>query len=169
MAPLPDRRGHSVLAVANEFLRLAADNDVRLTPMHLQKLCYYAQGFNLAYTGNPIIHDPVEAWDFGPVFPRLYKSLRKYGAGVVTEPIHENNWARLPHVRGAVVEDEFHSDERKLIGDVFKTYARFEPFKLSALTHEEGTPWSKVYRRDKNNLPIPSPMIKEYFSELAAA
>jgi uncharacterized phage-associated protein len=159
---------HSVLAVANEFLSRAADGDVVLTPMHLQKLCYFAHGFNLAISHSPLTGDRVEAWEFGPVFPVLYDALKRYGARPVGELVRENNWASADHVRGDVVRERFTADEQEVIGGVFDTYGDFEAYKLSALTHEDGSPWEQTYRPGGRNLLIPNPLIEAYFSDLAA-
>ncbi|MDR1297685.1 MAG: DUF4065 domain-containing protein [Deltaproteobacteria bacterium] len=46
------------------------------TNLKLQKLVYYAQGFNLAALGCPLFDEEPEAWDHGPVSPDPYE---KYG------------------------------------------------------------------------------------------
>lgn len=159
---------HNVLAIANEFLAQAENASVHLTPMHLQKLCYFAHGFNLALTDSPLTGDRIEAWEFGPVFPTLYDALKRYGARDVGEQIREKNWAQSDSDRGAVVSETFADDELGLIAEVFETYGDFEAYKLSALTHEAGSPWEKVYRPGRKNLQIPNTLIRDYFRELAA-
>lgn len=159
---------HSVLAVTNDFLARASAAEVVLTPMHLQKLCYFAHGFNLALSGTPLTSDRVEAWEFGPVFPVLYDALKRYGARPVNELVRQNNWASADHVRGDVVQETFSADESEIIEGVFETYGDFEAYKLSALTHEEGSPWEQIYRPGRKSLVIPNTLIQEYFKELAA-
>jgi len=158
---------HSVLAIANEFLTRASTREISLTPMHLQKLCYFAHGFNLALTEQPLTNDRIEAWEFGPVFPSLYDALKRYGAREVGEQIREKNWAS-DAMRGDVVVDTFAREEQELIDDVFETYGNFEAYKLSALTHEAGSPWEKVYRPGRRSLVIPNSLIRDYFCDLAA-
>jgi uncharacterized phage-associated protein len=159
---------HNVLAIANEFISRADVADMRLTPMHVQKLCYFAHGFNLAITDAPLTNDRVEAWEFGPVFPTLYDALKRYGAGEVGEQIRERNWAAEGNARGNVVSEVFSQDEQEVIEGVLETYGDFEAYKLSALTHEAGSPWEKTYRPGRKNLLIPNNLIKDYFCELAA-
>ena len=62
---------HSSLAIANEFIRRSlAAPEIELTQMKLQKLVYFAHGWNLvASDGDPLVEDEVQAWDYGPVFP----------------------------------------------------------------------------------------------------
>ena len=40
--------------------------------MKLQKLCYYAYGYHLAWEGRRLFPEPFEAWANGPVCPALY-------------------------------------------------------------------------------------------------
>jgi uncharacterized phage-associated protein len=126
-----------------------------------------AHGFSLAFLNEPLIQDRAEAWAYGPVYQRLYDALRRYGSGSVTELIHENNWANLESVRGDVVVELFSEVEEGLIDQVFNTYAKFPAFKLSALTHEEGSPWQTIYT-GRPNVPIPDELMREYFRGLAA-
>lgn len=159
---------HSVLAVANEFISDSLERDVPLTPMHLQKLCYLAHGYALAFLNDDLIGDAVQAWDYGPVYPALYDALKAYGSGAVTELIHENNWASSPSIRGDIVREEFTEDEDEIMEGVFETYAAFPAFKLSALTHEEGSPWHEMYAAGHRNVQIPTDRMKEYFRGLTA-
>lgn len=51
-----------------------------LTPMKLQKLCYYAQGIYMAtQDGEPLFEEDFEAWTYGPVIPALYDEYKEYG------------------------------------------------------------------------------------------
>jgi uncharacterized phage-associated protein len=49
-------------AVANEFLKLAEQDGVKLSPMKLLKLVYFAHGWHLALKGEPLLNERVEAW-----------------------------------------------------------------------------------------------------------
>lgn len=47
-----------------------------MTTMKLQKLCYYAQAWHLAWTGHSLFPERVEAWMNGPIMPDLYHEHR---------------------------------------------------------------------------------------------
>ncbi|AKK11133.1 Panacea domain-containing protein [Corynebacterium uterequi] len=48
--------------------------------VRLQKLCYLAQGWHLAWQGRPLFDDPLEAWVHGPVSKAVWRSTT-YGEG----------------------------------------------------------------------------------------
>ena len=66
---------YDVRAVANFFLDQAQEEGQKLDHMKLQKLAYIAHGWHLAITGEPLFHERVEAWPYGPVIPDLYHEL----------------------------------------------------------------------------------------------
>jgi uncharacterized phage-associated protein len=160
---------HNVLAVANEFIERASNECRALTPMQLQKLCYFAHGYNLALFGQALTKDEIEAWDWGPVYPDLYDALKKFGAGSIPGPIHQNNWASLDHIKGGVVREKMTDVETALIDRVWDVYGHMEAFKLSAITHEDGSAWQRVYKPGKKHIKIPNELIKEQFVELTDA
>ena len=66
-------------AIANYFLDLARAQEKALTPLKIQKLVYFANGWHLAIKGVPLINEQVEAWRFGPVIPSLYTHFERMG------------------------------------------------------------------------------------------
>ena len=145
---------YSAKAVANACLDLAKRDGRRLTNMQLQKLVYIAHGYSLALLGRPLFSDNVHAWEFGPVVPTLYKPLRKYGAGFVTEPVLTAD---------SPVREE--SEEMSIIRSVWNAYGRYSGPQLSAITHQEGTPWSKVWASNERGV-IPNDLISQHYLQL---
>jgi hypothetical protein len=47
-----------------------------LTAMKLQKLCYYAYGYQLAWEDQQLFPERFQAWANGPVCPELYQLHR---------------------------------------------------------------------------------------------
>ena len=156
-------------SIANEFLKQASEAEQPLTAMQLQKLCYLSHGFSLALFDKPFTNDKIEAWDYGPVYPDLYDAVKRYGGAPIAELIHQSNWAEKEEVRGPVMKADLSADERELTETVWKDYGSFEAFQLSALTHEDDSPWAKVYRPGQRNLVIEDSLIKSYFLDLTNA
>ena len=71
---------YDVRAIANWFLDRAKKDGEQLTSMKLQKLAYVSHGWHLAFYEEPLIHEAVEAWKWGPVFRSLYREFKEYGS-----------------------------------------------------------------------------------------
>ena len=78
------------MAIANEFLK-KPNATGRLTQMQLLKLTYIAHGWNLAVNGEPLVSEPVEAWNYGPVIRDLYNHIRFYGSDPIKRPIADTD------------------------------------------------------------------------------
>ena len=157
---------HSSLAIANEFLCRARDAEWPMTHMQLQKLIYIAHGWSLGSGHGALIDEQFEAWTFGPVVRKLYDSLRKYGANPIPRLI---DWGDDTPLNGDGLSEPAHDQVddfvRELLDWTLTAYGSHDAFKLSALTHERGTPWEQVYAKGKNR-PIANDSIKQYFGKL---
>jgi uncharacterized phage-associated protein len=164
---MPDRGGHSVLAIANEFLLRARAEGRHLTQMHLQKLIYLAHGWNLAVNGEPLIEDRFEAWEYGPVLRRLYDATRAYGSQNINSLLRWGQDTPFPYDDYGEAKTELLESERDVVDEVWRIYGGYPAFKLSALTHEPESPWSDAFSQ-RRNAQISNEAIKEYFVRLAA-
>lgn len=144
---------YSAARIANAFLVLAKQYDKQLTNMQLQKLVYIAHGFHLAFFGQPLFYNEVKAWDWGPVIPKLYMALKRYGAGVVTDliPIDE--------------PQEIDSRAMSVLKKVWTAYGPYSGPQLSTITHQKDTPWRETYEKDKYGI-IPNELIAAHYKKL---
>lgn len=129
-----DDKGHDSRAIANRFVGKSYEAGKNLTIMPLVKLVYIAHGWTLGYTGKPLICDTVEAWRHGPVVPQVYHAFRPQGI-IIGAPAIDG--------KGRPYFTEVNEVEEEIISNVYKDYSGFSPFQLSALTHNEGTPWAR--------------------------
>lgn len=100
-------------------------NSERISNLKLQKLLYYAQGWRLGLTGDPLFREEIQAWVHGPVVPavfREYKDFRWQTIAKPTDPIV------LPN------------GEARHIQSVLKAYGSFAAEQLERLSHTEA-PW----------------------------
>ena len=95
----------------------------------LQKLCYYAQAWSLAWTEQPLFEEDFQAWANGPVAPVLFAQHR--GKFSVSESDFPSNLESLPNLT---------EDEKDTINKVLEFYGKFEPYELREQTHSE-QPW----------------------------
>lgn len=152
-------------SIANEFLQLASEEQVGdMTPMKLIKLVYIAHGWHLGLTdGQALINEMTEAWKYGPVVPDVYDEVKHYGSQPVTVLISQSG-------KDCTLNDEAIKPFLKSVWDRYKTCSGI---KLSAMTHQPGTPWyttwhdrgGKLYR----NRDIENDLIEEYYRELNKA
>lgn len=157
-------------AIANEFIRRARDDDDAFTQMQLQKLVYISHGWNLAINGKPLTLDKPQAWDYGPVYRQLRTALRECGSMAVTQPIRYEEYEA-----GAFIAEpdkpanaKLSAEEQAVIDRVYRDYGKYHAYKLSALTHKPGTPWSQVYGNGDGRFDdIPNDMIREHFVDIA--
>jgi uncharacterized phage-associated protein len=160
---------YSSLAIANEFIaRSLADESRRITQMQAQKLVYLAHGWSLAGLDEPLVEDQFQAWEFGPVIPKLYSALRRYGRSPISGLICWGDDTPFPFDDDGEAHEELNPDEAAIIDFVWETYGSFPAFKLSALTHQPGTPWSNSFEHSRNR-PIEDEQIKRHFQELLRA
>lgn len=140
----------SAKTIAQAFLCLS-DPDVGdvITNLKLQKLLYYAQGFNLAINKEPIFKEDVLAWEHGPVVREVYNLYR------------DNSAAEIPTT---ACPSSLTKAERVLIENVWKVYGQFSAWKLRDMTHNE-SPWQNT---DKNKI-ISHTKLKTYFKTLVTA
>lgn len=163
-------------AVANYFLEVANGEDI--SPMKMQKLVYYAHGWHLAVTGRPLINEQIEAWQYGPVVPSLFRSLKHFGHEPISSPIivteiikHGDvlDWRlkeKVPKLSGDVKDVDL---AKRVIEKVWEEYGVYTATKLSNMTHEPDGPWDRVIRGYGGEIPkgtdIPTEYIREHFTE----
>jgi len=71
LSPKLDKVQRTIISIHRDLF------DESLSPMKLQKLCYYAQGYALA-EGNELFSDDFQAWQHGPVVYDLYTKHQDY-------------------------------------------------------------------------------------------
>jgi uncharacterized phage-associated protein len=161
-------------AVANEFLTIAKAEGEDLTPMKVQKLVYFAHGWFLALTGQPLISDRIQAWQYGPVIPSLYQAFREYGNTPIGTPAFapaqiggRYTWS-VPTLESTCPNREEISRARQVIKKVWDLYKGYTSIRLSNATHAPDGPWAQVYKEGVRSIPIPDEKIKAYFQGLAS-
>ncbi|MDD5125379.1 type II toxin-antitoxin system antitoxin SocA domain-containing protein [Methylovulum sp.] len=137
-------------AIANEFIALAKSEGKALTNMQLQKLVFISQGYTLAILEHPLYFHNTHAWQWGPVIPKLYKPLQKYGRNFVTESLESED-----------VLDQ-NSEEMEIIKAVWDGYGHLSGGRLSELTHKPNTPWSITWENNQFGI-IPENLIAEHY------
>lgn len=149
-------KNYTIFDVANWFL-----SHESMPQKKLQKLCYYAQAWNLALNDCKLINTDFEAWVHGPVCRSLWNDLRDYGYS----PVEINRYSK----RATEINDD---SSIQLLEDVWETYGGFTGFELERLTHNE-EPWQfarKGYSEfEPSNVKIDNNSMKEYYRSLISS
>ncbi|ULP49232.1 Panacea domain-containing protein [Mycolicibacter virginiensis] len=127
-----------------------------MSTMKLQKLCYYSQGWALAWDEQPLFHEPIRAWANGPVVYELFDKHRgqfRVGRG----------W---PHGNATNLKDF----EKETVDAVLRSYGGLTGQQLSDKTHGE-TPWILARRGTQegalSTAELSLQAMQEYFGALA--
>lgn len=94
------------------------------TTMKLQKLCYYSQGWSLAWDEVPLFPNEIEAWANGPVVRDLYRA-------------HKGRF-KVKSLGGR--SRRLSRTEKETIDAVLDAYGSLSGQQLSELSHSE-RPW----------------------------
>ncbi|MCR5564034.1 MAG: DUF4065 domain-containing protein [Desulfovibrio sp.] len=128
-----------------------------ISAIKLEKLVYYCQAWSLAWTGEPLFEEDIQAWANGPVIPNLYKLH-----------VHKLNISKDDAIGDS---SKLSENEKSIINDVLQTYIDKEPFWLVELTHLE-RPWKEARRNCQpgeicTNV-ITQASMAEYYSSIMA-
>lgn len=149
-------------AIANFFIIKGLADDKPVDHLKLQKLVYFAHGWNLALYDEPLILERVQAWKFGPVIPSVYHAFKDNGDQPIESPAYEDNGQEqyIPRV------DRNDFLTRELLNKIWQVYSKYNGLQLSDMTHKKGTPWDTVWSESHRSIPIPNQLIKSYFQAL---
>ena len=117
----------SAVDVAHYLIHLANAEEERdpLSPMRLQKLLYYVQGWSFGALGCPLFEGRIEAWKHGPVIREVYYAFKACGDQGIP-PDHNPEALSLR--------------DRAFIESVWAEYKKYSCSGLRAMTHSE-QPW----------------------------
>lgn len=70
---------YDALDITRYVIKYSNDQDYGVSNLKLQKILYFIQAYFLIQTNHPCFKESIEAWDFGPVVPDVYKQYKAYG------------------------------------------------------------------------------------------
>jgi uncharacterized phage-associated protein len=155
---------HDARAIANYFLDRADSRRMQISIMTLLKVLFFAHAWYLAKEGKPLIAQPFEAWDYGPVSRVVYDQFKNNGKEPIAKRAVSFDVARSDFCVTPYLLD---TETAKFLNDIFDYYSQFHPMQLSDLTHEKGSPWEAIWsaaaRRAVPGMYIPNDRIASWF------
>lgn len=94
--------------------------------MSLEKLIYYAQAFHLVLNDEPLFREEIQAWQWGPVIPVVYKTYAEYGSSPIL-PINQ-------------IVASLGEELDRFLTEIIGFFRRHTATNLSRATHLE-SPW----------------------------
>ena len=124
-------------------------SSMRVDNLRLQKLLYYTQAVSLYQTGKPAFDDEIEAWDYGPVVPNVYREYRECGFDEISD--------------GGLPDHPLPEDTIECVDLVLGYYGEMSGNALIRQTHSE-LPWKEAYKKGRNT-PITTKAIEDYYKD----
>jgi len=157
----------SSIKIANFFVSKSINTGEELSPIKLLKLVYLSHGWYLGLTEKPLIGEAVQAWKYGPVVKDVYYAFRTYGSEQIT------SFAKDSYSTIQIPNAEKEKDLVQFLEKIWEIYGKVDGLRLSALTHESGSPWDTVWNiqggKYKKDAIIPNDLIRDYYKAKSAA
>lgn len=123
------------LNVANYIIDNWSDK-FEITNLKLNKLVYYSQVESLRKYNHPLFDDIIEAWQYGPVEPGVYRAFSSNGRNCIRKST------------GSAILDE---TSKNLIDSVMNRLGILSAFDFVTLSHKPDGAWASVYSPSMDN------------------
>ncbi|MBV8978680.1 MAG: SocA family protein [Alphaproteobacteria bacterium] len=161
---------YNTAAIANWFLDRADQDGVKLDPMKLQKLIYFAHGWYLSLANQPLITEHPQAWNYGPVIPSIYHEFKNFGRGPIAGRAWDLDYSGVTPktiLNAKIVEPHVDNEPeiQEFLEQIWTVYGSKSAVYLSNLSHVPNGAWDKAYKAagGNRNVDIPDSFIKEEF------
>ncbi len=119
-----------------------------VTNLKLQKLLYFAQAYFLSKLGRQLFTEKIEAWEYGPVVPEVYKKYRTNGS----DPIFSED-----------DKSSLTDEDKEELKKVWDTFGGYSASRLVDIAHAHN-PWKEAYA--STNKEITPKALTDYYSPL---
>lgn len=129
---------YSALEVARYIIAYESSQGRTVSNLRLQKLLYFVQSWFLAVTGRACFADDLEAWDYGPVVPEVYRRYKIFGSTMIP-PLDKTEQSNIS------IQDQ------QLIDSALEICAEQSTRRLVEISHNQD-PWRNAYVPGMNNV-----------------
>ncbi len=132
------------LEIAKYIIDKCTKDNCPISNLQLQKILYYIQR-EFLQQGEIAFPEEIEAWQFGPVVPEVYRQYCGFGA----LPIRMRYMARIE------------LDDIRMINPIIEKKRILNPWDMVSDTHSSGKAWDLIYRDGAgDHQVIPQELIK---------
>ena len=137
---------YQALDIAKYVITKCTTDHCPISNLQLQKILYNLQKDYLKKNGVLFI-DTIEAWQWGPVIPNVYRVYCVYGSMKIEEVYNIN----LPE------------SVKRIIDPIIVQKRNINPWLLVDETHKKNGAWDRIYRNGAGNkMAIPCELIKVF-------
>lgn len=140
---------YKALDVAKYIIDKCNEKNMAIGNLKLQKVLYFVQAEFLVVKNTPCFVEEIEAWDFGPVIPEVYREYKVYGGAII--PVFKKNDIVF-----------ISKGDQELIDGIIDECAKYSTSTLVNIIRHQ-SPWREAYYRINDNV-ISKQSIKEYFA-----
>lgn len=142
------------LFVASLIARLCKERNFHYNNTKIQKLLYCCYGSVLAAYNERLCNEYPRAWQYGPVFPKVFKFIKK----------------KQRDIADYAPDFDVPEELKNFLGKVIDIFGQYDAVPLSKWTHKKGSPWDTVvngFDGEGSGLHnfIPDDLIRAYFKE----
>lgn len=139
---------YNSIDMAAHIARICIMNNYNYNNTKIQKLLYCCYGCFLAKYNERLVDEHPRAWQYGPVFPRVFSFIQKKKDLMERTPITD-----LPN------------EQENFLKNIINVFGKYNAVPLSEWSHEKGSPWDQVVSEHGLNQFIPDDIIQKYFKE----
>ena len=121
--------------IAEYIIYREASQGRTVSNLRLQKLLYFVQAQFIVQKDAPCFTERMEAWDFGPVVPEVYRAYKFYGSNAI--PYSKTNF-------------NISKTDMMLIDIMLDHCGQYSTSTLVDMTHAQ-TPWKSAYQNPFDN------------------
>lgn len=153
--------------IANLFLCLSQNEKMDMSNIKLQRLLFLTHATHLNKFDEPLLDDSFEAWETGPVCPRVFYQFKEFGHHPIKRLAQYwelNDVGELACFDHAIPND---NHLKLFFKTIWKVHAHQNPFELSRLCNAEKGPWDlarKKHHQTHKTVVITDELIRENFS-----
>lgn len=122
---------YNALDIAHYIIKYEGLQGRTVSNLRLQKLLYFVQCTFLATSGAPCFSEDMEAWDYGPVVPEVYRKYKIFGSTMISEFSDDQNVKIVPA-------------DQKLIEMILDACGNRTTRQLVDISHHQD-PWKNAY------------------------
>lgn len=129
---------------------LCEESGWRLSNLQLQKILYLADMNFVGQTGERLVDEDFQAWDYGPVVESVYHHCKAFGK----KPVPDVFWG---------AKDISETQEAKMLVRALENLKSRQPYELVSITHSQLGAWIMRYSGGVRQITISTQdMIDEY-------